>query len=91
MLKAIRSGYKSKIESVEFLMKPTNQIIVNNAIYSDFTKFKIRQELEEIMDKGLYKKDSQLGKKPTAMIKEITSDYCKLRDKTLKEIQKLEK
>lgn len=91
MLKAIRSGYKSKIESVEFLMEPTNQIIVNNAIYSDFTKFKIMESLEEILDKGLYKEDSQLGKKPTVMIKKITNDYCKLRDESLREIQKLQK
>jgi len=91
MLKAVKSGYKSKIESVEFLMEPTHQIIVNNDIYSDFTKFKIKQDLEEILDKGLYKEDSELGKKPTAMIKKITSDYSKLRDKSLREIQKLQK
>jgi len=91
MLKAIRSGYKSKIESVDFLTVPTNQVIINNAIYSDFTRFKIMQSLEEILDKGLYKKDSQLGEKPTAMVKKITSDYCKLRDESLREIQKLQK
>lgn len=91
MLKVIRSGYKSKTESVEFLTEPINQIIINNAIYSDFTKFRIMESLEEILDKGLYKKDSDLGKKPTQMIKKITSDYCKLRDESLREIQKLQK
>ncbi len=91
MLNAVRSGYASKIESVKFLSSNPNQVIINKAIYSDFTKFKIMHNLEEILDKGLYKKDSEFGKKPAVMIKKITTGYIKLRDETLRELDKSKK
>lgn len=91
MLSAVRSGYASKIDSVKFLSSNPNQVIINKAIYSDFTKFKIMQSLEQIVDKGLYKKDSEFGNKPTVMIKKITTGYIKLRDESLRELDKSKK
>ena len=79
-------------DSTNFVSVITSYSIHYTKLYdSDFTKFRIMQDLEEILDKGLYKEDSQLGKKPTQTIKKITSDYNKLREQSLREIQKLQK
>lgn len=91
MLSAMRCGFKSKLETVDFLSLPANQTIVNTAIYSDFTRFKIAEILEEILDKGLYKKDSDLGKKPSYVIKKVTNDYIDLRDEALRKLEKSKK
>lgn len=89
ILKALRTGSKSKIEGTSFLTEPVNQIIINKDIYSNFTKFKIMEQLEKILDSGLYNKDSDFGKKPTAMIKKITSNYISLRNQSLRQLEKL--
>lgn len=91
MLNAIKCGRKSKLDSVSFLGEEPRNIIVNEEIYSSFTKYTIMQELEEILDKGLYKPDSELGKNPKVIVKKITDDYSRLRDKTLFELEKIEK
>ena len=91
MLDAIKCGRKSKLDSVSFLGDGTRNIIVNEEIYSSFTKYTIMQELEEILDKGLYKPDSELGKHPKVMVKKITDDYSRLRDNALFELEKFEK
>lgn len=91
MLNAIKCGRKSKLDSVSFLGEGTRNVIINEEIYSSFTKYTIMQELEEILDKGLYKPDSELGKHPKVMVKKITDDYSRLRDKALFELEKFEK
>lgn len=86
MLRAIRSGYKSKLETVSFLDGSVNQVYINGSIYSDFTKFRITEVLESIIDKGLYKKESEFGKNPSQVIKRVNTNYIKLRDETLHSI-----
>ena len=91
MLNAIKCGRKSKLDSVSFLGDGIRNVIINEEIYSSFTKYTIMQELEEILDKGLYKPNSELEKNTKVIVKKITEDYSRLRDKTLFELEKFEK
>lgn len=91
MLNTIKCGRKSKLDSVSFLGDGIRNVIINEEIYSSFTKYTIMQELEEILDKGLYKPNSELGKNSKVIVKKITEDYSRLRDKTLFELEKFEK
>ena len=84
LIKNIRMGCKTRVESISFLRTP--EYTVNSDLFSDFIKYEIINALEEILDKGLYNKDSELGMKPKVKIKEITGRYMALRDRILKEI-----
>lgn len=86
MLKNLRMGNKTRVESISFLNSTDVQYTINSDIYSDFIKYEIIGQLEEILDKGLYNKDSDFGKNPKAKIKEITGRYMTLRDNVLKDI-----
>lgn len=87
MLKNIRMGYKTRVESISFLKNTDITYAINSNIYSDFIKYEIKEALEEIIDKELYNKDSKFGRNPKVKIKEITGRYMTLRDKILKEIE----
>lgn len=88
MLNAMRCGNKTRTESVAFLNEGPRNVIINEELYSSFTKYKIKEEFDEILDKKLYKGDSEFGKNHKVLIKKITDDYLKLRDKVLFTLEK---
>jgi len=86
MLKNIRMGYKTRVESISFLKLSECPYIFNKDIFSDFIKYQIIDALEEILDKGLYNEESEFGRNPKVKIKQITGRYMYLRDKVLRSI-----
>lgn len=79
-----RTGRTNRKDNVTFLEDINRQqTFLNPLVESDFTKYKIMETLEQIIDKGLCTEKSELFHHPTKTIKEITTTYEKNRKKIL--------
>jgi len=80
-----RSGKINRKDNISFITSNTlkYKYKLSPFLESDFTKYKIMEALEQIIDNGLYVKNSELGKKPSETIKKVVLDYEKNKSKIL--------
>lgn len=87
-----RTGRTNRKDNVTFLENHTRQqTLLNPLVESDFTKYKIMEALETILDRELCLERSELYQHPTKTIKQITSTYESNRQKILTIFDKHEK
>lgn len=80
------SDYKSDV--TDFLQLKKQTTYINEKIYSPYHKYIILDNIEKIIDKKEYIKNSNLEKYPNQTIKEIIDEYKILRDYILLNIEK---
>lgn len=80
-----KSGRVNKKDNLNFIIEKTNQyhIDLNQNLESSFTKYKIRQALESILEKGMTSPESELQTVPEEVIKKTIEDYEKRKEKIL--------
>ena len=80
------TGRVNNKENINFILGDASSysIELNPALESDFTKYKIMNCLESIIDQGLYLPGSSLDTEPTQTIKNVVEDYEKRKQKTLR-------
>lgn len=76
-----RTGKMNQKDNISFITSNLSKYRyrLNPHLESDFTKYKIVEAIEQIIEKDLYVKESELGKNPTKVIKKVVSDYEKNR------------
>ena len=84
------NGKVNDKNNINFIMDNNDnyKVELTKSIESDFTKYKIIECLETIIDDGLYLEDSELGKSPSKKIKEVVVDYEKGKSKILSLLNK---
>ena len=84
-----QTGKINQKENISFLLEQIDnyQFKLNPDLESDFTKYKIMNILEVIMEKELYMKNSTLGKYPSKTIKEVVNEYESGKRKVLEKMK----
>lgn len=73
-----------QISPVSFLNNPNKRIIVlNESLQNNFSKYKLMNAIQNILEKKLYLCDSYLGKKGEEGAKKIIQEYSQEREKIL--------
>jgi hypothetical protein len=72
-------------ENISFLLSKSfgYNFELNPSLESDFTKYKIMDLLERIIENELYSQESELGKNPILTTKKIIEEYGKKKEKIL--------
>ncbi len=81
-----RTGKVNQKENMNFLlMNSANyNYELNPSVESTFTKYKIMEALEKILEEGTYNPEGELGKHPTETIKRVVEDYEANKSKVLR-------
>ena len=85
LAKMQESGSLNKKENLSFIFNRLSHynFELNDSLESDFTRYKIRNCLETILEKGIYCPASELGEHPKETIKRVTEEYRRGREKVL--------
>ena len=80
-----RTGRINRKDNIDFLVKdPENyKFNLSEPIQSDFTKYQIINCLEEILEKGTFSEESELGINPNKTIRTVVDDYERGKEKVL--------
>lgn len=84
-----QTGKINQKGNISFLLEQIDnyQFKLNPDLESDFTKYKIMNILEVIMEKELYIKNSTLGKYPSKTIKKVVNEYERGKRKVLEKMK----
>ena len=71
------TGKTNRKDNIDFIIKNTDnyKFKLTPSINNNFTKYDIMNCLEEIIEKGIYIEESELGTNPNKVIKEVVDDY----------------
>lgn len=90
LLKEIRNGYKNSKPNIvaKILVGKKRTCQISESLFDDFHKYAIMNDLERILDEGLYSPTSQLATNPKETTKEILTSYQEKREQVLRLVDK---